>query len=166
MRACSAAAAGPPGTPAHKAQRWREYQQRWNVGGVQKGRSYANWSKTYANNMQLAIKANASVDGYQRVMGWGRREVTIDVAVKGVTYRRRLDIGDEAAKTSLEYKTGWQTLTKTNRHEVERDAALVDQDWDVTWVFEGTASEPLCRALRDAGIFRIQRNPPARTAPP
>ncbi|MCS6763158.1 MAG: hypothetical protein MO853_03215 [Candidatus Protistobacter heckmanni] len=153
------------GPPANKTQRWREYQQRWNVGGVQKGRSYASWSKTYANNMQLAIKTNAAVDGYQRVIGWGRREVTIDVAVKGGTYRRRLDIGGEAVKTSLEYKAGRQTLTKTNRHEVERDAALVYQGWDVTWVFEGTASEPLCRALRDAGIFRIQRNTPARTVP-
>jgi hypothetical protein len=36
--------------------------------------------------------------------------------------------------------------------ELARDAVLVKQGWSITWVFQGTASAPLLRALEDVGI--------------
>jgi hypothetical protein len=131
-----------PGTPEHKSDRWRRYQERngpW---------SYEHWSNVYNSNMPKASKANAAVDVYQETIGWGKREVTVDAG--GAS--RRLDIADERTRRGIEYKTGYQIATPEILSEVERDAYLVESGWDIEWVFEGRASEPLLEALQKANI--------------
>jgi hypothetical protein len=132
-----------PGTVEHKSVRWQQYQER---GGQL---SYEKWSAKYEVSIQQARKANAAVDAYHAKIGWGKREVTIEVE-PGVT--RRLDIADEAAKKGIEHKTGNQSLNDELRWEIERDAKLVKIGWDIEWRFDGAASKPLLAALENAGI--------------
>lgn len=129
------------GSAAHKAQRWKEYKGTWD---------YARWEKMYELNMVRAKTANKAVDTYHKKLGWGKREVTVQI--KGES--RRLDIADKKStpKRGVEHKTGYITLSEDIRWEVERDAELVKQGWDIEWHFEGTASKPLLRALKKAGI--------------
>lgn len=145
-------ASAEPGTLAHKAHRWQEYQAQggqWN---------YDRWSTTYENNMVRAREAHAATNSYHSTLGWGRREVTvqvnIDVNGQTQTVARRLDIADTAARRGVEHKTGYQTLDEANRYEIQRDAALVARGWDIEWVFQGgqQPSAPLLQALTDAGI--------------
>jgi LysM repeat protein len=131
-----------PGSPKHRAARWSEYQAR---GGEW---SYDRWSKTYDRNMVRATQANAAVDDFWRQLGWGRREVVVDV--EGVP--RKLDIGDVQARRGVEYKTGYQTATQETLWEITRDQILIEQGWSIRWHFKGTVSEPLLKTLRDAGI--------------
>lgn len=134
------------GSDAHKAARWKEYQDN---GGTW---SYDRWSKVYDANMTRASAANDAVDAYHETLGWGEREVTVDANVDGVDYPRRLDIADVATQRGIEYKTGYQTATQDNLWEVARDKSLVDSGWDIQWVFRDSASQPLKDALDEAGI--------------
>ncbi|WP_103069648.1 eCIS core domain-containing protein [Aquimarina sediminis] len=138
-------APGAPGSPEHKSRRWQEYQDR---GGEW---TYERWSKQYEVNMRQAPRANAAMDAYHQKLGWGEREVTVDAGGQS----RRLDIADAdpSVLRGIEHKTGYQTANQHNLSEVARDKILQDnQGWEITWVFEGTASQPLLKALRDAGI--------------
>jgi uncharacterized protein DUF4157 len=130
------------GSPEHKAARWQEYLDR---GGTWK---YERWSNVYESNMKQARVGNAASDAYQQQLGWGKREVTVDV--EGVN--RRLDIADVPKRRGVEVKTGDQYLTQDNAWEILRDRVLVEQKWDIEWHFEGYASKPLLKALQDAGI--------------
>ncbi|VTR96974.1 hypothetical protein [Tuwongella immobilis] len=109
--------AGAPGSAEHKALRWQEYKAR---GGDW---SFERWEKTYELNMERATKAYEAVNKYHGQLGWGKREVTIDV--EGVP--RRLDIADVARQRGVEYKTGYQSRTQDNLWEIARDEALVKQ---------------------------------------
>jgi hypothetical protein len=133
---------GEPGSPEHKAARWSEYETR---GGKW---DYERWSKAYENNMARARVANTAADSYQKQLGWGQREVTVEV--EGVA--RRIDIADVAARRGVEVKGGDQFATQANLWEVMRDKILVEQGWDIEWHFEGTASGPLLKALAEAKI--------------
>jgi hypothetical protein len=135
------------GSGEKKALRWKEYQER---GGEW---PYERWSKTYDANQARALNANRAVEGYHKQLGWGKREVTVDV--EGVT--RRLDIADVATRRGIEYKQGYQSLTQDNLWELTRDELLVKQGWDIEWVFEGTASKPLVDALERAGVGVVFR---------
>ena len=147
----SSVPADGPGSPKHKAQRWAEYQERTPPD---KRWSYDRWSKTYDLNMKRAIDANKAVDAYHaEIGGWGEREVTVDV--EGVP--RRLDIADPADLRGIEYKTGDQYLSQDNLWEITRDEILVNDGWEIDWVFEHEPSGPLRSALEDAGINVIVR---------
>lgn len=141
---------------AFKAERWARYQRR-----VAEGKSanwnYERWSNSFDARVAMSTRAKAKADAYQARLGWGTREVAVDV--EGVT--RRLDIADVPAKRAIEYKTGEQSLTTRNADggvggnywELERDRILRMRDWDVKWVFEGgPISKPLLNALDEAGI--------------
>ncbi|MDH0302158.1 MULTISPECIES: hypothetical protein [unclassified Pseudomonas] len=52
----------------------------------------------------------------------------------------------------IEYKMGYQTAMQSNLWGVARDKVLVDQGWQVEWVFRDQASKPLLEALEKAGI--------------
>ena len=132
-----------PGSDSHKAQRWTQYQAR---GGKL---SYEQWSRMYEANMVRARQANAAVNAYHKQLGWGRRELEVEVE-KGVM--RRLDIGDKLAKRGIEFKTGYQTASQENLSELARDQTLIRQGWDIKWVFQGSASNPLLSALKEARI--------------
>jgi hypothetical protein len=138
-----------PGTSEHKAARWKEYQE--------SGRTldYENWIKRYEIAMQQARKANAAADSYHKEIGWGKREVTVDLSDNA---RRRLDIADFETQRGIEYKTGEIYRSQEIRSEIERDAILVKKGWDIEWVFEGTASKPLLNDLEKAGIRYKFRN--------
>ena len=135
---------GEPGSPEHKAERWAEYQER--TGG--KGWDYDRWSKTYENNMQRARLSHQAADAYRERLGWGKREVTVDV--DGTP--RRLDIADVATRRGVEHKRGYVSQTEDVLSELARDAKLVKKGWQIEWVFEGTASKPLLEALDAAKI--------------
>jgi filamentous hemagglutinin len=137
------------GSIAHKLQRWEEYQKRGGTWG------YSQWSNVYDANMTRATAANQEVAAYQKQIGWGRTEVSVKANVEGVEYTRRLDIADETTSRGVEFKTGYQSATEANLWEVKRDKALLDDGWDIQWVFKGTASEPLKEALRKAGISYV-----------
>ena len=81
-------------------------------------------------------------------MKWGKREVT----TKANGFTRRLDIADDEAQKAIEYKTGYTSRTEDIRWELQRDSWLVEDEWDITWVFEGSASQPLLDDLKAAGI--------------
>jgi hypothetical protein len=130
------------GTPEHKAQRWKEYQER---GGEW---DYERWSKTYENNMERARKAQQAEEAYRQRLGWGEPQVTVEV--EGVP--RRLDIADSATQRGVEVKTGAQYATQENLWEIARDEILREQGWDIRWHFEGHVSQPLKDALDKAGI--------------
>ena len=137
-----------PGSPAHKAQRWDDYLER---GGEW---DFDRWSKTYENNMLRAKKANKAVDSYHNEIGWGKREVTIDVDGKA----RRLDIADADLMKGVEMKSGnYFSRTKDILSEIARDKKLVERGWEIDWVIEGKASKPLIEELNSAGIKVIQR---------
>lgn len=139
---------GPPGSLAHKGNAWSEYQ---SSGGTW---SFERWSKTYEGNMTRATDAHKAADDLWAERGsWGRRESTTPVLMPdGTTVNRRFDIGDNTAQRGIEHKSGYQYLSEENAWELKRDAELVKQGWDVEWVVDGTASQPLLDALRDAGI--------------
>ncbi|OYD07741.1 hypothetical protein [Paludifilum halophilum] len=140
-----------PGTPEHKAQRWEEYKE---SGGTW---DYEHWSKNYDNNIHRAKKSEKAMNDYWERIGWGEREV--DITINGHT--RVLDIADVGVQKGIEHKTrtgtsprsGYFSLTEEIRWEIKRDAMLVKDDWDITWVFEDAkASKPLLEALEEAGI--------------
>jgi len=145
-------APGAPGSKQHRDARWAEYvarttpENRW---------SPERWNKQYDINMKQALKANKAVADYHTTLGWGEREVTVDV--EGVA--RRLDIADTTPgrMRGIEYKTGDIYASQDILWEVTRDKILVDQGWSITWVFEGHASKPLLQALSDAKIKVIFR---------
>ncbi len=129
-----------PGSDEHKAQRWEDYEGDWD---------YERWENVYDANMGKASKSHEAVKAYRDEIGWGETEVTVNVK-KGV--KRRLDIADEDSKKAIEHKTGYTCLSDAIQSELDRDAQLVEQGWDITWHFEGTASGPLQDALAEAEI--------------
>lgn len=142
-----AAPEGAAGSIAHKANAWGEYAAR---GGDW---DYARWSKTYEGNMTRATDAHKAADALMAERGWGRRESTTSVRMPdGQSYDRRFDIGDNSAQRGIEHKSGYQYLSAENDWELRRDAELVKRGWDVEWVVDGTASQPLLDALKAAGI--------------
>ncbi len=141
------------GSDLHKATRWQEYVDN---GGTWK---YERWSNVYDANMTRASAANEAVDAYHQTLDWGQREVTVTSNVDGVDYARRLDIADVASQRGIEYKTGYQYGSADNLWEVARDQSLVENGWDIQWVFRDSASQPLLDALDQAGI-RYSIGPP------
>lgn len=138
-----------PGTKAHKAQRWKEYNGDWD---------YEHWSNVYEANMTKASKSREAVEAYREVLGWGKLEVTVLVEEDVV---RRLDIADKRRKRAVEHKTGYICLTEAMQYELERDELLVDQGWTITWHFERSSADPEARwgpsgpleeTLKEAGI--------------
>jgi hypothetical protein len=136
----------PAGSPEHKAARWKEYQER--TGG--NGWDYERWSKVYEENMVRAEKANAAAEAYRETLGWGKKQVTIDVDGE----KRILDIADPdpTVLRAVEYKTGYQYRSPDNLWELAKDAKLVQRGWEIEWVFEEQPSKPLIDDLDAAGI--------------
>ncbi|WP_294304165.1 polymorphic toxin-type HINT domain-containing protein [uncultured Chryseobacterium sp.] len=135
------------GTPEHKAQRWEDYQAR---GGEL---NYDDWSKRYDVAIQNANKGNAAADAYHESVGWGKREVTVEVELDGATVNRRLDIADVKKQKGIEVKSGnYFSRTEEIMYEIKRDEQLVKDGWKIEWRIEGNASQPLLDELKAAGI--------------
>jgi hypothetical protein len=131
-----------PGSPEHKAARWREYLERKKLEN-KPALPYDQWSKIYELNMVRWEKANEAALAYQKQLALPDREFTIPTPYGD----RRIDMGNEAATKGIEYKTGYQYLSEDNLSEIQRDRWLVQQEWDITWVFQGRASAPLLEEL-------------------
>jgi hypothetical protein len=147
-----------PGSPEHKAARWKEYQAR---GGKWK---YERWSNVYEKNMVRAKLASAAESAYQKQLGWG--ELTGNQPgpmVEGV--ERRFDITDKLTRRGVEVKTGKMYLTQQIAWEILRDKILVEQGWDVEWHFDTEPSGPLRRALADAKVEVTVGSPSLPVAP-
>jgi hypothetical protein len=94
--------------------------------------------------------ANQPVLDYHAQLGWGRRQV--DVATpQGV---RRLDIADEAGFRGVEVKSGYIRMSPELRSQIDRDAWLIRQGWDIEHHFApgSRASQGYLDACRQAGI--------------
>lgn len=162
---------GKPGSLEHRAQRWKEYQERTSPD---KRWSQQRWDRQYDINMQQARKANAAVDRYQSTLDWqvnSEREVRVEI--EGI--ERRFDIMETEAITpdlkkdgiihledlekagikprAVEYKSGKIYNREEIQWEVARDEILVkEKGWKITWVFEEQPSGPLLDNLKNAGI--------------
>lgn len=131
---------------AHKDARWAEYQA---GGGTW---DYDRWSVTYEQNQTRAIRSNEAVARYAEENSWPATEETVRVEIDGEEYVRRLDLADPANLRAAEHKMGYQSLTRDNAWELERDAQLVENGWEVAWTFDREPSAPLRAALEDADI--------------
>ncbi|MBC8161929.1 MAG: hypothetical protein H7Z42_11995 [Roseiflexaceae bacterium] len=148
----------PPGSNEHRAQRWQEYTDRMKAEGKEP-MPQSQWNNTYDANMQKAHRSSEAVQAYRdrRVAdgeNWPDYEITVDVDAAGT--KRRLDIADVRNRTAIEHKKyegGKVNHDPDIASEVQRDAALVRDDWQIEWVFEGCEpSQPLRDALEEAGI--------------
>lgn len=129
-----------PGSPEHKTAAWAEYQAR---GGQW---AYEHWERVYEQNMVRARQAHELVNTYHEHLGWGEREVRLNVGGR----TRILDIADVTQQRGIEYKTGYVYKSPENAQQIELDAKLVQDGWDMTWVIDGFASEPVREALTEA----------------
>ena len=60
---------------------------------------------------------------------------------------------DPAKRRGVEHKTGGQYRSPENLSEIERDKWLVEDGWNIVWVFENSKpSKPLLEELRKTGI--------------
>lgn len=112
-----------PGTPEHKAWRWKESQD----NPLTAGWDYDRWSRTYDVNVNQARRANEAVSNYHNQLGWGRTEISVEVEVNGAVFTRRLDIADPSpdVRRGIEHKTGYQAASDDILWEVDRDAQLI-----------------------------------------
>jgi len=137
-----------PGSEAHREQRWKEYQERMEKQAWSK----EHWDKVYDANMFKAKKAHEAVNQYhKRIGGWGRREVTVEI--DGLGQKRRFDIADDAVLRGIEYKTGYQYADESNLLQIAKDKKLIEDGWEINWVFTEKPSKPLQKALHNAGIY-------------
>jgi hypothetical protein len=137
--ATSRSAALTPGSPEHKAARWRGYEDR---GG---NWPQERWSKQYDTNMKNPVAALEREVQYRTALG-GKRTV-----LETPYGDRQIDIfrPDYAG----ELKTGYEYLTKANALAIQKDLYLKNtMRLDVEWILEGGGSKPLLEALQKAGI--------------
>ena len=135
-------------TPEGKAQRWELYKkrrQRLKLPIM----PYSAWSNVYDSNMEKANKANKAVKAYRDQIGWGKTEVTVQIAPN---ISRRIDIADVDKKKGVEHKTGKCNMSESILWEIKRDEMLKAQGWKIRWYFEGTAAQSVLDELDVRGI--------------
>ena len=128
-----------PGTPEHKAQRWKDYQARDNAGW-----SYERWSKQYDINMRNASYGLSRERKYREVFGGESRVLKTDFTL------RQIDIADGTSLKQL--KTGKVSLTKQAKIDIQKDAWLMDEGYHVEYILEKGASKPFLNALDENNI--------------
>jgi len=155
------------GTPEHKEARWEAYQKKQKRNN-KKIKSYEEWSNRYEANMKNPGKGNAARDAYHAKIGWGKKEVPMNIdengnpiEVKKGQDARNLDIADVEAKKAVEVKdyesqeVGYSD--KKIKAEVAFDKKLVEKGWDIEWVFTDKGpSEPLKAALDSPPPIKIK----------
>ncbi|ALU88324.1 hypothetical protein Hrubri_1112 [Herbaspirillum rubrisubalbicans M1] len=129
-----------PGTPEHKADRWKKYQER---GGE---KDYEQWSKQYDTNMRNYKFGAAREADYRSAMG--ASEGTLKTSLTN----RQIDILKADEMYAGQLKTGPVSLTKENITAIQKDAELVKQGWQVEHILEKGASKSYLEALKNAEI--------------
>ncbi len=136
-----------PGSAAHKAQRWAEYQQ------IEGKWSYERWSKQYDINMNNVKNGLSREALYREALGGENR------IIKTPFGKRQIDsfVSDEGLITQI--KTGYEYLTTkgrlANTLAIMRDSWLAQRGYIVEWVLEKGGSAPLLKALENSGIKYI-----------
>jgi hypothetical protein len=148
--------AGDPLSLEHRAARWQEYQDSFKPGGKNAGEtplSKEHWDNLYNGNMTRATVANGPVVDYHAQLGWGKRQVTVQTP-KELGPPRKLDIADEVGLRGAEVKTGYIRRSPELTSEINRDAWLVKQGWDIEYHFApgSRASAGVLADLKAAGI--------------
>ena len=128
-----------PGTPEHKAQRWKDYQARDNASW-----SYERWSKQYDINMRNASYGLSRERKYREVFGGESRVLKTDFTL------RQIDIANGTSLKQL--KIGKVSLTKQAKIDIQKDDWLMDEGYDVEYILEKGASKPFLNALDENNI--------------
>jgi hypothetical protein len=133
---------GAPLSPEHRAQRWKEYQDR---GGSW---TYEEWSAAYERAIRNAKGGLAREAEYR--LAWGGENRIVNTPYG----QRQIDV--HLGNRLVQIKTGQESLTTTgpqnNTDAIRRDAWLVKRGYQVEWVLEKGGSQPLLDALKAAGI--------------
>ncbi len=130
-------------TAESEKRRWEAYRDK---GGEW---DYETWGNVYDNNIKRALQTNISVNQYHHEIGRGPREVVIDINGK----EERLPVADSDALRGIEIRAAkYCTRSKAVMRKVAKHQSLVKKGWDITWKIEGTASLPLLKELKKAGI--------------
>ena len=134
-----------PGSSAHKAQRWADYEAR---GGSW---SYDRWSNQYEVNMRNPQVGLGRERVYREALGGESRMLQTPYG------NRQIDVFVPDSNLLLQVKTGGKQYLTTqgrlaNTLAIKRDAWLVKQGYSVEWVLEGGGSKQLLQALDDASI--------------
>ncbi len=149
-----------PGTDAHRDARWEEYlarpesERKWGPEDREK------WDNVYDANQDRARAANQRMNDVAGELDMPDREHPINAEDLPGDFDsgRRIDIADVENKIGIEHKMGEVTyLTESNRLEILKDAALRSEaGWDMTWVLDGRASQPLRDFLAENGIALVE----------
>lgn len=131
------------GSAEHKAQRWKDYEER---GGKW---DYERWSKQYDTNMKNATYGLSREQAYRDQLG-GKSET-----VKTPYTNRQIDISKPDEMYAGQLKTGKMSLNKQAKIDIQKDAAMVKQGYQVEYILEKGASKPFLQALEKNGIDYI-----------
>ncbi|MGC7560097.1 PAAR domain-containing protein [Pasteurella sp. PK-2025] len=129
------------GTPEHKAQCWKEYQNRLSNKPKWK---YERWSRQYDINIKNSKHGLEREKLYREKFG-GKSEV---LKTK-ITYRQ-IDISKEVYLGQL--KTGKVSLTKKAKIDIAKDILLQKKGYEVEYILEKGASKPFLNALEKNNI--------------
>ncbi|OXA82335.1 hypothetical protein B0A58_00220 [Flavobacterium branchiophilum NBRC 15030 = ATCC 35035] len=133
-----------PNTPEHKAQRWKDYENRMKDNP--KKYSYERWSKQYDTNMKNAKFGLSQEQAYRNKFG-GKSET-----LKTKFTNRQIDISKTDELYAGQLKTGKVSLTKQAKIDIIKDEWLVKQGYNVEYILEKGASKNFIDALNNAGI--------------
>ena len=131
------------GSAEHKAQRWKDYEER---GGKW---DYERWSKQYDTNMKNSTYGLSREQAYRDQLG-GKSET-----VKTPYTNRQIDISKPDEMYAGQLKTGKMSLNKQAKIDIQTDAAMVKQGYQVEYILEKGASKPFLQALEKNGIDYI-----------
>ena len=129
-----------PGSPEHKADRWRLYVER---GGTLK---YDEWSAKYDRAIGNVTNGLGREAEYRRAIGGTNKVVSTPFG------KRQIDVHIIEGRRMVQIKTGYECLSKRNQLAIMKDKWLVEQGYDVEWVLENGASGQLVDELGKAGI--------------
>jgi len=128
------------GTVEHKAARWEAYKKR---GGEW---HYTRWSKQYDTNMKNAKFGLEQEQKYRTHFG-GKSET-----VKTPYTNRQIDIHKADEMYAGQLKTGKMSLTKQAQIDIQKDATMVRQGYQIEYILEKGASEQFLESLKANGI--------------
>lgn len=130
-------------TPAHKAARWAAYQA--VHANDPKMWSQARWEKQYAANMRNPLIGLGREDDYRLALGG------VSETVKTAFTNRQIDIYRPLEQYCGQLKTGKMSLTAQARIDLQKDADLINNFFQVEYILEKGASKPFLDALGRIG---------------
>ena len=130
-------------TPEHKAARWAEYQR--EHANDPKMWSEARWSKQYDTNMRNVKVGLGAEEEYR--LAFGGTSGTLKTAFTN----RQIDVYRPQEQYCGQLKTGKVSLSNQARIDLQKDADLIDNFFQVEYILEKGASKPFLEALDRIG---------------